>query len=75
MENQSKKWRLNSEDAKKIVKVFLWSMSSAAIGFVITILPQVDVPPQYAAIAAMVIPTVNTALVALQKLAQGKVNQ
>lgn len=75
MEEQSKKWRLNSVDAKKIVKVFLWSMSSAALGFIISTLPQIDVPPQYAAIASMIIPTINTALVALQKVVQGQANQ
>lgn len=60
---------LNTSDAKNILKVFMWSMLSAAIGFIVLLLPQINVPEQYALVAATLIPIINTMLVTAKKLA------
>lgn len=65
--NTSPRFDFNKKDGLHILKVFLWSISSAAVGFIILVLPQLHVPEQYALIAAAIIPTVNTALVAAKK--------
>jgi hypothetical protein len=65
----SPRGQLNTSDAKNILKVFLWSMLSSAIGFGILLLPQIQVPEPYALIAATLIPMINTMLVAAKKLA------
>ena len=63
----SPRFDFNKKDGLHILKVFLWSISSAAVGFIILLLPQLHVPDQYALIAAAIIPTVNTTLVATKK--------
>lgn len=70
--NQSPRWSFNGPDIIHIAKVLGWTLASSAIGFAITQLPLLDVPAQYAAIAALVIPFINTLLVAAQRFAAGK---
>lgn len=66
-QNSSPRFELNKKDGSHILKVFLWSILSAAVGFIILLIPQVHVPEQYALIAATIIPLVNTTLVAVKK--------
>ena len=70
----SQRWSLNSADLIHIAKVLGWSLASAAIGFALTQLPLLDVPTKYAVIASILVPFVNTILVAAQKFVQGKTN-
>jgi hypothetical protein len=69
---QSERFTLNKEDLLKILKVFGWSMASSVVATAITILPQVDVPTKYTAIAGTLIIIINTLLVAVKKFIDGK---
>ena len=65
--NTSPRFEFNKKDLGHILKVFLWSILSAAVGYIILVLPQLHVPEQYALIAAAIIPMINTTLVAAKK--------
>jgi hypothetical protein len=69
---QSQRWTLNSADVIHIAKVLGWSLVSAVIGFLLSQLPLLDVPAKYAVIASLLVPFVNTILVAAQKFVAGK---
>lgn len=64
---ESRRYQLNTQDLIAVGKAVLYSAISAGIGALITLLPQVDVPAQY----AVLIPIINAALVALKKLFTG----
>lgn len=63
----SAKFSLNKADALHILKVFGYSVGSAAITSVLTLIPQIHVPEHYAMIFGLILPSVNTALVAIQR--------
>jgi len=63
----SEKFSLDKADAVHVLKVFGYSVGSAAVGALITLIPSIHVPAQYAVIMGLLIPSVNTALVALQR--------
>lgn len=67
--NESPRFELNKKDGKQIWKVFVYSMISGACAFFLVLIPLLDIPPQYAAYAALAIPMVNTGIVALKKFA------
>lgn len=67
--------QLNMSELKKILKTFLWSATSGLITFVILTLPGINVPPEYAALAAAMFPSVNTFLVATKKFADGQTKE
>ena len=69
---KSGRFQLNAEDGKAIIKVLGWSVLSGFCVFLITLIPMVNVPSHYAAAVALMIPAVNTALVALHKWAQDR---
>jgi len=69
---ESKRYSLNKKDVSQIGKVFVWSMASSVVSFLIVIIPQINVPADYAAIASMLIPIVNTGLVGVKKLLEDK---
>lgn len=60
---ESKKYSLNKEDGMKILQVFLWSLSSFVVIFLIDLLPQLDLGTQF----MWVLPIANTILVAAKK--------
>jgi hypothetical protein len=70
----SKRYSLNKDDAKSLMKVFAWTIVSASVGFIIATIPAIDVPPQYAAITAAIIPVVNSGLVALKKFIDERID-
>ena len=59
---QSTKYNLNKEDGIKILKVFGWVMTSTAVSFLITLLPQLELGS-----IGWLIPTINILLVTIQK--------
>lgn len=65
--------QLNKQELTKIWKTFVYSMASAVVGFLITLIPGLNIPPEYAAIATFVVPIVNTILVTIKKLLDGKI--
>lgn len=60
----AEKYKLNKEDGGKILKVVIYAGISGAITALLTVLPQIQLPPEYAPI---VFPIVNAGLVALKK--------
>ena len=64
----SAKYTLNKEDGKKILKVILYTVASAVIASLLSVLQNLDVPPQYAVILGVV----NVLLVAGKKFFEGK---
>jgi hypothetical protein len=68
---ESRRWSLNGTDLVKILKVLGWSTASSAVGYILITVAQIDVPAQYSMQAAIAIPLINTALVALQKWMAG----
>jgi len=64
----SAKYTLNKEDGKKILKVILYTAASAVIASLLSVLQNLDVPPQYAVILGVV----NVLLVAGKKFFEGK---
>jgi hypothetical protein len=70
--NASPRWQLNWHDLKNIFKVLAWSTASSLVGYIIMVIPQVGIPSQYAALAAVLLPTINTTLVAAKKWTAGQ---
>jgi hypothetical protein len=64
----SAKYTLNKEDGKKILKVILYTVASAVIASLLSVLQNLEVPPQYAVILSIV----NVLLVAGKKFFEGK---
>ncbi len=60
----SDRFKLDREDAKKILKVALYSAASALVAGAISLLSKTEVPTTW----IWLVPSVNTALVALKKL-------
>lgn len=63
---------LGTHDAKAVFKAFGYSMGASAIAFVITLIPSVDVPAEYSAVFALMVPTINTALVAVKRFLEDR---
>lgn len=59
--------QLNKHDGKAIIKAFLYSLGASAIAFLLTLIPLINVPSEYAAVFALMVPTINTALVAVKR--------
>ena len=72
-EIQSPSGQLNRQDLARIGKTFLYSMASALIGFLISLIPQLNIPMEYSMIATFIVPVVNTLLVTIKKIIDGKV--
>lgn len=66
-EAASPRYQLNKHDVHKIGRAALYSTLSGLIAFVIALIPQIDIPPQYAAAMAALLPVVNIGLVTLKK--------
>lgn len=64
----SSRYSLNKEDGMKILKVVLYTAASAVIASLLSVLQDLDVPPEYAVIVGMV----NVLLVAGKKFFEGK---
>ena len=62
MNEQSKKYSFNQEDAIKIGRVFVWLLASTTISFALTILPQIDLGNMM-----FLVPIINVILVSAQK--------
>ncbi len=62
----SKRYSLNGKDGARIFKVLVWSGISAVLAGLLTMLPQIEFPPQ----VALFVPIINTALFTLVKFAQ-----
>ena len=54
--------QLNSNEGSHILKVFLWTLASAAVVGLLSLIKVIDFPPQF----LWAVPVVNTLLVALQ---------
>lgn len=67
MARQSKRFQLNKGDALNIAKVFAWSAGSAIVTVAISLIQDID-----AGQWAILLPVVNTGLVALKKLLEDK---
>jgi hypothetical protein len=65
---KSPRFSFNKEDAKNIVKVFLWSTASAGVTALIAFLGTFEVDAKY----AILIPVINTGLVALKKFVEDR---
>lgn len=65
--NTSPRYSLNKHDGNKIGRAALYSCLSALVGFTIALIPQLDVPPQYAATMAALVPVINITLVTVKK--------
>ena len=65
---ESKRYNLNVGDLEKLAKVALYSLGSAAAGILITLLAQVDLPPQYMLLGSLL----NMLLVAGKKYFSGQ---
>lgn len=59
----SPKFYLDKEDLYKIMKVFGWTVASAAVVFLLNLMQVVQVPSSY----IWLMPLINTALVAIQR--------
>jgi len=59
----SPKFELNKKDLTHILKVAAYAGVSAALGFVIASIDQINIPMQY----AFIVPMVNVVLVSLQR--------
>jgi hypothetical protein len=66
----SKKYSLNIEDGLSILKVFGWVVASAVVAFTIDLIPSIEIGANY----AWLVPMINTALVALKKFIQEKID-
>lgn len=64
----SPRYSLNKEDGMKILKVVLYTAASAVIASLLSVLQNLDVPPEYAVIVGIV----NVLLVAGKKFFEGK---
>jgi len=62
MNTQSIKYKFNGEDGAKILKVFLYLLTSTTISFALTILPQIDLGN-----FMFLVPIINVILVSAQK--------
>jgi hypothetical protein len=67
----SPKYSLDKENLKHIGKVFLWTVGSAAVAALIAVLNSLQIPAEY----IVLVPIVNTVLVALQQLFQEQVRK
>lgn len=65
---RSKKYQLNKEDGKDILKVIGWTLLSAFVVVALDIVQAIEFPAQY----AFVVPIINTTLVAVKKWVQEK---
>lgn len=63
----SPKYQLNKEDGIKILQAFSFSLLSSAIGFLILLIPALDIPPNY----VFVIPIINGLLYTLKRFVDG----
>ena len=64
----SKRYTLNKEDGQEIAKVIGWTLAAALVTVLIDVVGLIDMPAQY----ALIVPIVNTILVALKKFIQEK---
>lgn len=64
----SKRFTLNREDAKNILKVLAWATASAVIAALISLLNIVEFPTEW----VWLVPVINTILVALKKFVSDK---
>jgi len=62
----SGKFELSSADGKKILKGLGYSLSASLVAFIIAVIPQINIPAEYAAVVALIVPTANTALHSLK---------
>lgn len=63
----SPKYQLNAEDLTKIAKVIGYSLASTLIATLLTILPQISFPAEYAVIGGLFVNIVNIFLVTAKK--------
>lgn len=63
----SVKYSLNKQDLEKIGIKFLEYVGLSAATFLISLIPQVNIPPQYAVTAGVVLSVVGLLLVSAQK--------
>lgn len=66
----SKKYSLNGEDGIKILIVLGWTLASAVVAFAIDLIPSIEIGANY----LWLVPMINTALVALKKFIQEKID-
>lgn len=69
---QSAKYSLNVEDLKKVGQAMVYSALSAALAGVMVVLANPDMLDWKTGVAAVLVPAVNGALVALKKWLDGK---
>lgn len=59
--------QFDKQDAGHVVKVFLYTVATAAVALVVGLTPFVHVPEQYLAIAGILFSAINTGGVALER--------
>jgi len=64
----SKAWTFDRNDALHTLKVFGWSLAASIIALVISLIPDIHFPVEY----AFIVPVVNALLVGAQRLVQAK---
>lgn len=57
------RFTFNQEELMKILKVFAWTMASAGVAALISVVGIIEMPPEY----VWVVPIINTALYGIQK--------
>ena len=62
----SKSFSFNRDNAKKVYKVFLWTMASALVTLGISLLGVIEMPVEY----VWIVPIVNTALYTIKQLVE-----
>lgn len=70
-ETQSAPLSLNAHDGKKIGRAALYVMLSALCGYLISLLPVLQIPPKYAATMSALIPVINILLVTAKQYFDG----
>ena len=65
---ESRKFRFNKEEWLRVVRVFGWTVASAAVALLIGFVGLWEVPMEY----AFIVPVVNTVLYALAEFIKGQ---
>ena len=68
----SKKYQFNKNDLLAVTKVLSWSAASAVISGLLILVPMFDIPGDKAAIATIVIPLINSLLVAVKRFVEDR---
>lgn len=65
---ESKRFRLNKEEALSVAKVAGWTIAAALVALGIDLVNLIEIPVEY----AFIVPIINTVLYALKEFIQGQ---